>query len=137
MKHDKEPERIILFDGVCNLCDRSVQFVIKHDPEGLFSFASLQSDIGQKLLKKYHLPVEHFDSLILIKAGQTYRKSTAVLHIVKSLPGLWRYLSLFLVIPRPLRDSVYSLIAKYRHKWFGKKDKCLIPDRDIKKRFLS
>ncbi|MEC1262204.1 thiol-disulfide oxidoreductase DCC family protein [Bacillus swezeyi] len=131
------PDRIVLFDGVCNFCDGAVQFIIKHDPKGLFSFASLQSDIGGELLKHYQLPTDHFDSFILIKEGRVYQKSSAALHVLKSLPGLWRSAAVFLIIPRPLRDAVYSLIAKNRYKWFGQKNECMIPGPDIRKRFLS
>ncbi|MCY8673542.1 thiol-disulfide oxidoreductase DCC family protein [Bacillus haynesii] len=137
MKVTDMPERIVLFDGVCNFCDGAVQFIIKHDPEGLFSFASLQSDAGGNLLKKYQLPSDHFDSFILIENGRVYQKSTAALHVVKSLPGLWRAASAFLIIPRPLRDAVYSVIAKNRYKWFGQKSECTVPSPEIRKRFLS
>ncbi|ASB90553.1 thiol-disulfide oxidoreductase DCC family protein [Bacillus sonorensis] len=130
------PDHIVLFDGICNFCNGAVQLIIKHDPEGLFSFASLQSDIGRKLLKQHRLPADHFDSLILIKNGRVYMKSSAVLQVAKSLPGLWRAAAVFLIIPKPLRDAVYSLIARNRYKWFGQKETCMIPGPDIRKRFL-
>ncbi|MBU8788588.1 thiol-disulfide oxidoreductase DCC family protein [Bacillus glycinifermentans] len=131
------PGTIVLFDGVCNVCDGAVQFIIKHDPKGLFSFAPLQSDTGRKLLEQHGLSADHFDSMILIKNGRVYAKSAAVLHVAKGLSGLWRAAAVFLIIPKPLRDAVYDLLAKNRYKWFGKKESCMIPGPDIKKRFLE
>lgn len=130
-------KRIILFDGDCNFCDANVQFIIKRDPVARFSFASLQSDIGQKLVKEYRIPT-NVDSLVLIDKNKAYIKSTAALHIAKKLDGLWHLLFLFILIPRPIRDSVYEWIARNRYEWFGKKDdSCALPTPDIRKRFLS
>ncbi|MFN2744061.1 MULTISPECIES: thiol-disulfide oxidoreductase DCC family protein [Bacillus] len=131
------PDRIVLFDGICNFCDGAVQFIIKHDPKGLFSFASLQSDIGGELLKNHQLPTDHFDSFILIDNGRIYQKSAAALRVLKNLSGPWKAAAVFLIVPRPLRDAVYSLIAKNRYKWFGQKNECTIPGPEIRKRFLS
>lgn len=130
-------KRIILFDGDCNFCDANVQFIIKRDPVAHFSFASLQSDIGQKLVKEYRIPT-NVDSLVLIDKNKAYIKSTAALHIAKRLDGLWHLLFLFILIPRPIRDSVYEWIARNRYEWFGKKDDaCALPTPEIRKRFLS
>lgn len=129
-------ERIILFDGVCNLCDSSVQFIIKRDPEGKFKFASLQSGIGQELLKKHGLK-STINSFVLIENGKVYVKSGAAIRISKQLYGLWKMSTVFLVIPPFIRDSLYSVIAKNRYKWFGKKESCLLPSPEWKNRFLD
>ncbi|MDG3073060.1 thiol-disulfide oxidoreductase DCC family protein [Bacillus halotolerans] len=130
------PNRVLLFDGVCNLCNGAVQFIIKRDPNGLISFASLQSETGQSLLKKSGLPTEHFDSFVFIEDGQVYTKSTAAIKVFRHLRGPWRLFVLFFVVPKPVRDMLYSFIAKNRYKWFGKKNECMLPSPSIKNRFL-
>ena len=127
---------IILFDGVCNLCNSSVNFIIDHDKKNDFRFASLQSEAGQDLLKKFHLNVKDFDSIILIENGKHYQRSSAVLKIVKKFPGLWKLLYLFIIVPKPLRDFVYDNIADNRYKWFGKKESCRVPTPELKEKFL-
>jgi predicted DCC family thiol-disulfide oxidoreductase YuxK len=127
--------KIVLFDGECNFCDRSVQFIIKRDPHASYKFASLQSGIGQQFRKDYSIPL-HIDSLILLENEHYYVKSTAALRICKRLKGVWKIGGFFLLIPTPIRDLVYDFIAKNRYKWFGKKDACEIPSSEIKKRFL-
>ncbi|WP_019152882.1 thiol-disulfide oxidoreductase DCC family protein [Robertmurraya massiliosenegalensis] len=129
-------ERIILFDGECNLCDQSVQFIIKRDPDGVFTFASLQSDIGKMLLNKCNVSSE-IDSFVLIEGERYYVKSSAALRVCKNITGAWKLLYALVVIPKPLRDFFYGMIAKNRYKWFGKKDQCLLPSPDVRKRFLS
>lgn len=128
-------EKIILFDGTCNFCDHSVQFIIKRDPKKHFKFASLQSDIGKELAKQHHIP-ENLDSMILIENNRYYTKSTAALHICKYLRGAWKTFYIFQLIPKPLRDLVYNFIAKNRYKWFGTKQSCMIPSAEERKRFL-
>ena len=127
---------IILFDGVCNLCNSSVNLIIDHDKKNDFRFASLQSEAGQDLLKKFHLNVKDFDSIILIENGKHYQRSSAVLKIVKKFPGLWKLLYLFIIVPKPLRDFVYDNIADNRYKWFGKKESCRVPTPELKEKFL-
>jgi predicted DCC family thiol-disulfide oxidoreductase YuxK len=127
--------KIVLFDGECHFCDQSVQFIIKRDPNANFKFASLQSDIGRQIIRDYSIPL-HIDSLVLIEDKQFYIKSTAALRICKKLKGVWKIGVFFLLIPTPIRDLVYDLIAKNRYKWFGKKEVCEIPSPEIKKRFL-
>ncbi|MBM7651197.1 thiol-disulfide oxidoreductase DCC family protein [Neobacillus cucumis] len=128
-------ERIILFDGECNFCDFSVQFIIKRDPNGLFKFALLQSDIGKELLHKYNTP-SNIDSLVLIEDKNCYFKSTAALRVCKNLKGAWKLPYFLLVIPKPLRDFFYEIIAKNRYKWFGTKESCMIPSSEDRNRFL-
>ncbi|WP_068676725.1 thiol-disulfide oxidoreductase DCC family protein [Oceanobacillus sp. Castelsardo] len=128
-------KRIILFDGECNFCDYSVQFIIKRDPKGHFQFASLQSDIGKELLKKYNAP-QAMDSFVLIEGNHCYFKSSAALRVCKHLKGAWKLLYFLLVVPSPLRDIFYELVAKNRYKWFGKKERCILPSVEERERFL-
>ncbi|MBN6186858.1 thiol-disulfide oxidoreductase DCC family protein [Aneurinibacillus sp. BA2021] len=127
----------LLFDGVCNLCNQAVLFIIKRDPEGSIRFASLQSDIGQELLKQHGLPAHGLDSIVLIEAGKAYTKSSAALRVARKLQQPWPLLYAFIWVPRPARDIVYSGIARNRYRWFGKRDQCMLPTPDIRKRFLN
>lgn len=130
--------KIILFDGVCNLCNGAVQFVIKRDQKDLFRFAALQSEIGQQLVKERGIDTETIDSIILIEPNVAYyTKSTAALKIAEDLNGLWSLLSIFLWVPEGIRNIVYDFIAKNRYKWYGKKQECMIPTPDLKNKFLS
>ncbi|MCQ6280391.1 thiol-disulfide oxidoreductase DCC family protein [Bacillus sp. EB600] len=127
---------IILFDGECNLCNSSVQFIINKDPDGYFQFASLQGKTGQKLLKKctiYH----EIDSIVLIENDRFYIKSSAALKICKKLKGIWKLCSIFEIIPPFIRDCFYDIVAKNRYKWFGRKESCMVPTLTVKKRFLD
>lgn len=126
---------IILFDGECNFCDQSVQFIIKRDKKALYSFASLQSEVGQQLVNTYQVPA-NLDSLILIKNNSYYTMSSAALRICRHLSGGWKLFSLLLLIPKPIRNYFYKIIAKNRYKWFGKKETCMLPTLEMKKRFL-
>ncbi|WP_028391273.1 thiol-disulfide oxidoreductase DCC family protein [Bacillus cihuensis] len=127
---------IVLFDGECNFCDKSVQFIIKRDPKGYYNFASLQSNIGQELLKKYKL-YSNLESFFLIEHDKAYEKSTAALRITKNLSGYWKFLYPLILVPVPFRNWLYRIIAKNRYKWFGKKDQCVIPSPEIRKRFID
>lgn len=128
-------ERIILFDGACNFCDKSVQFIIKRDTCGHFKFASLQSDIGKELLRKYNVPM-NIDSFVLIENNNCYFKSSAGLRVCRNLKGAWKYLYFLLIVPKPLRDFVYGIIAKNRYRWFGTKESCMLHSPEQRKRFL-
>ena len=128
---------IILFDGVCNLCNNSVQFVIKHDTENKFMFAALQSPPAQALLLQYNLPQEGFNSFVLIKDEKVYLKSTAALNVAKNLNGPVKLLYGFIIVPAFIRNAVYNFIAKNRYKWFGKKESCMIPTPALQSRFLN
>lgn len=127
---------VLLFDGVCNLCNASVQWVIAHDPQGIFHFASLQSDTGKALLNKYALPAG-LDTVVMIKDGKAFTRSDVPLQLFKILGGRWRFLLVFKVVPRFIRDAVYDFIAKNRYKWFGKKEACWLPTPELKRRFLA
>ena len=127
---------VILFDGVCNLCSGSVQFILKRDKEKRFSFASLQSNYGQDLLKRFDLPTNTFNSFILFQDGNIFTRSTAALKMFSQLKN-WRWVKLFWIVPTFIRDTVYNVIAKNRYKWFGKKNECWTPTQELKKRFLD
>lgn len=128
-------KRIILFDGECNFCDKSVQFIIKRDPEAIFSFTSQQGEAGQQMIKKHHAP-SSVDSIILIENDTYYLKSSAALRICRHLQGAWKLLFIFILVPYPIRDFFYNILAKNRYKWFGKKDQCTLPTPEVRKRFL-
>lgn len=128
--------KIVLFDGACHFCDKSVQFIIKRDPAGIFLFAPLQSGVGSRLKTDYQVPAE-LDSIILIEGEQYYSKSTAALRIARELKGGSKWLYALIFIPKPIRDAVYQVIARNRIKWFGEKEACELPSADIRKRFLS
>ncbi|HSZ34214.1 MAG TPA: thiol-disulfide oxidoreductase DCC family protein [Puia sp.] len=127
---------LILFDGVCNLCNRLVRFIIKRDPSARFKFASLQSDIGYQWLNRFGLTNNAPDSVVLIKDEKYYLKSTGVLKILRDLGSVWKVFYIFMIVPRPVRDFVYDMIAKSRYRIFGKRDTCMIPTPDLKDRFL-
>ncbi|PEU03863.1 thiol-disulfide oxidoreductase [Bacillus cereus] len=127
---------IILFDGECNFCNQSVQFIIQRDSKGYFLFASRQSTIGINLLKKHNI-TDSIDSIILIDADTAYIKSDAILNICKQLDGNWCKLSLFLWIPRFIRNFCYDIFAKNRYRWFGKNQKCILPTPEVRRRFLD
>ena len=128
---------IIFFDGVCNLCTGSVQFIIKHDPAHHFRFASLQSEIGQQVLREFNLPTAEFGSFILLEKAKLYTKSSAALRVTQKLNGAWPCLYAFMIIPSFIRNVVYNLVAKNRYKWFGKKEECWVPTPELDNLFLG
>lgn len=128
--------KIILFDGVCNLCNNSVNFVIKRDKNNVFKFAALQSEVGLKLASQLNIDTSNLDSIVLIDRGKHYKKSTAALYIAKHLSGLWPMLFGFIILPNFIRNGVYNYIANNRYKWFGKQDNCMIPTAELKSKFL-
>ena len=131
-------KKIILFDGVCNLCNRTVQFVIKHDKKDEFRFTTLQGEIGKQLVKERHIDTDTVDSIILIEPGIAYyTKSTAALKIGASFGGAWKLLYVLDLIPSSLSDIVYDFVARNRYKWYGKKDACMIPTPELKDKFLD
>ncbi|MBA2664380.1 MAG: thiol-disulfide oxidoreductase DCC family protein [Bradymonadaceae bacterium] len=132
-----EPASIILFDGVCNLCNGTVQFIIKRDPSMHFGFASLQSEAGRALVVHHGLDPDELDSVVLIEDGRAYTRSTAALRIVRRLPGAWPLLYVLVLVPRPLRNMIYNLIAKNRYNWFGRQLSCMLPTAENRRRFLA
>ena len=130
-------KKIVLFDGVCNLCNSFINQIIARDENDTFRFASLQSDIGIAIQEHLKLDTSKLDSVILYEPGVAYyTKSTAALHIMKEFGGAWKLMSGFLILPKFLRDAGYNLVGKYRYKWFGKKDSCMIPTPELKAKFL-
>ncbi len=131
-----EKKKIILFDGVCNLCNNSVTFVIKRDKKDKFRFAALQEPAGQELIKKFGIDTTKTDSIILIENGKAYVKSTAALRVARHLGGLYPLSYAFMIIPNFIRNWVYDYVAKNRYKWYGKKESCMIPTPELKAKFL-
>lgn len=129
-------ERVLLFDGVCKLCNGWARFLIRHDPQQTIRLASMQSAEGQALLRWFALPTERFDSMLYVEAGVRYERSGALLRIIAQLPGYWRLLAWLRLIPRPLRDACYNGIARNRYRLFGRYEHCLLSNADHARRFL-
>lgn len=129
--------KIILFDGVCNLCNSSIQKVIENDDKNIFKFASLQSDFGQEFLKNNSFNQDEFNSMILIDGEKFYTQSDAALRIGKELKGIYKISKYLLWIPKFIRNTVYNLISKNRYNWFGKKESCWLPTTELKQKFIS
>lgn len=127
---------IVLFDGVCNLCNSSVQFIIKNDKKARFRFAPLQSTTGTKLMQSFQIP-QKFDSFILIEDNKVYQKSTAALRVAKKLDGAWPLLYGFIIVPAFIRNAVYDFVGRNRYKWFGERNECMMPTPDLQNRFLK
>lgn len=131
-------QSIILFDGLCNLCNGFVQFVLDREKTDELIFTSLQSESGKALLKEYHLPLETTpSSIVFIENGKAYTQSTAILRIAKHLKGIWRLAPSLLIIPKPIRDLVYQILGKNRYLLFGKSATCWLPTPELQKRFLT
>ncbi|WBX70119.1 thiol-disulfide oxidoreductase DCC family protein [Tenacibaculum retecalamus] len=131
-------KQLILFDGICNFCNKSILMIIKHDTENKFIFASLQSDIGKEIIANLAIDTLKIDSIILYKPGIAYYiKSTAAIKIMNQFNGLWIISYLLWIFPEVIRNVVYDFIAKNRYKWFGKKAQCMIPTKEIRAKFLS
>ncbi len=127
---------IILFDGVCNFCNGSVNFIIENDTKDHFKFAPLQSEIAQELLKKHNIDKNRTDSVVLIENDKAYTYSTAALKIARNLDGAYSMLYNLIIVPKFIRDFVYKTFAKYRYKLFGKKDVCMMPTTEFRRKFL-
>ncbi len=133
-----EGKKIILFDGVCNMCNNTINFIITHDKNDTFRYASLQSAIGKQLIAERGIDSSKLDSILLIEPKKAYYyKSTAVLNIVKKLSGIYPILAIFLILPAFFRDWFYDIIAKNRYKWFGKKESCMIPTPELRALFID
>lgn len=132
-----ENKKVILFDGVCNLCNGSVVFIIKRDHKDVFRFAAIQSEIGQKLIEKYQIDISKVDSILLLDSNSYDVKSTAALKIARQLKGGYPLLYGFIILPAFFRNWVYDIIARYRYNWFGKKESCMIPTPELKEKFIE
>ena len=138
MRDLPQNKKIILFDGLCNLCNSSVQYLIKRDSKDIFRFVSLQSELGKELLSKLPIAIQKTDSIILYESEAVfYFKSQAVFQIIKSLGGLFNLLLIFKLLPYSICDVFYDYIAKNRYQWFGKKEQCLVPTSEIQSKFLN
>lgn len=128
---------VVLFDGVCNLCNSSVNWIIDHDKEGKFKFASLQSVYGQNVVKQFNLTGEYMDTVLLLDDDKLYKRSEAVLRIAKHIGGIHTLAYVFIIIPAFVRDMFYNFVARNRYRWFGKQDACRIPTPELKAKFLG
>ena len=129
-------EVFILFDGVCTLCNRVVQFVLKNERKPIIKYIPLQSEAGRKILKQNHLSETNYHSFILIEDNILFQRSSAALRLCKYLKGGWRLLYVFIYVPKFIRDGVYNFVSRNRYKWFGKKDQCMVPGPEIINRFI-
>jgi predicted DCC family thiol-disulfide oxidoreductase YuxK len=132
-----EEKKIILFDGLCNLCSSSVHFILKRDKKNQFLFGSLQGKAGQDYLNKFNLPADTFNSFMLIDGEKLYTRSSGALRMLMHLGNGWQLLYAFIIVPKFIRDGIYNFIAKNRYKWFGKKEECWLPAEDMKAKFLD
>lgn len=138
MQNLPQHKKIILFDGLCNLCATSVQFIIKRDKKDIFRFVSLQSDLGQELLQQLSISEQKIDSIILYESDKAYYyKSEAVFEIVKSIGGFFYCLLIFKWLPTAITNTIYDYIARNRYRWWGKKESCLVPTKDLQSKFLE
>ena len=127
---------VLLFDGVCNLCNGSVQWVLRHDARAQFRFAALQSDTGQALLRRFGLDSAQLDTVVLVDGDRIFLRSDAPLEVARRLGGGWALLYIFKVLPRPLRNAVYDWVARHRYRWFGREESCMLPRLEWKGRFV-
>lgn len=128
---------VVLFDGVCNLCNSSVNWIIDHDKEGKFKFASLQSVYGQNVVKQFNLTGEYMDTVLLLDGDKLYKRSEAVLRIAKHIGGIYSLAYVFIIVPAFIRNFFYNFVARNRYRWFGKQDACRIPTPELKAKFLG
>lgn len=128
---------LVIFDGVCNLCEASVNFIIRHDPDGVFRFVPSQTPLGEALQQQYGLNTSSLDTVVLVRDGEAFTESEAAAQIAREFGGPWRLLGWVRFVPRPLRDWVYRRIAANRYAWFGRKDVCMLPTPEIRSRFLE
>ena len=127
----------MLFDGVCNLCNGFVQFVLQRDKAGKVAFASLQSELGQSVLRALDMPTEQLGTVLLLDDGQVYDRSDAPLRLSRYLGGAWPLAGIFRVVPRPLRNGIYNFVARHRLRWFGERAQCMLPRPEWRARFLG
>jgi len=132
-----EDSAIVLFDGVCNLCTASVRFMIRRDPAGRLRFATLQSATGQGLLERHHLPTDALETFVVVAGDRSYTRSDAALEVARRLRTPWPLVVVLKVIPRAIRDFVYSWVARHRYRWFGRTDQCMVPTGKLLERFLA
>ncbi len=127
---------VLLFDGVCNMCNATVQRVLLHDRSQKIQFAALQSDAGRQLLAEYGLDKVYLDSLVYIEHGKVYTHSTGALRLAKQMGGAYQFLYIFIIVPAFVRDAVYRFVARNRYSWFGRRESCMLPRAEWRERFL-
>jgi predicted DCC family thiol-disulfide oxidoreductase YuxK len=137
MDTNSKIDNVIFFDGVCNLCNSSVNFVIDRDPKGLFKFATLQSSFAKELLERESINSLALESIVFYSDNRLYKRSRAALEIARKMSGGWPLFYALIIVPRFLRDSIYNLVATKRYKWFGRTDSCRIPTRELESRFVD
>ena len=136
-KHDwSQFEKVIVFDGVCIFCNATVDFVMQHDPKRKFKFGTLQSEPAQKILSRWGLHTEDFETFLLLEEGHVFTKSTAALKIAKHLTGPWHLLAMFRIVPPSIRDGIYDFVAQRRYRWMGKRETCRVPSSAERERFI-
>jgi predicted DCC family thiol-disulfide oxidoreductase YuxK len=128
---------VILFDGVCNWCNGTVNWIIDHDKKNQFKFATLQSGFGRQQVEKYGLHNQYLDTVVLIENEQVYLRSTAILRILKRMGGIYSLAYIFVIIPAPILDFFYNIVARYRYTWFCKRDNCRVPDKGLEDKFIE
>lgn len=128
---------VVLFDGVCNLCNSSVNWIIDHDKKNVFRFASLQSDYGKGVVEKLKLHGNYMDTVVMVEDERAWMRSDAVLQILNRLGGLYSFAMVFYIVPRIIRDAIYKYVAANRYKWYGKRDSCRIPTPALKSKFIE
>ena len=133
----EHPDRLVLFDGVCNFCNFWIQFALKRDKQNKLKFGSLQGTTAQTVLPKYNIDPAVLTSVIFIEDGVAYRESTAALKVCRHLDGGWKLLYAFIIIPAFIRDGIYKWIGRNRYKWFGKQESCLLPTAEQRARFVD
>lgn len=131
------PDNIVIFDGVCNLCEFSVNFIFEHDTDGHFSFTPAQSPLGTSLLRHFGINTSRLDTVVLVRGERAFTRSAAAIEIASGLDMPWNLLTVFQAVPEPLRDMLYDLIAQNRYQLFGKKEECMLPSEELRRRFLE
>jgi len=134
---ESDDHPILLFDGVCNLCNGTIQLIIPRDPAGTIRFTPLQSEFGKIVRERAGLSIDDLETVVLVDDGLAYTKSDAAIRIAEHLGGVYRLLSLGRLVPRNLRDRIYDVVAENRYDWFGRKDQCMVPDEDVSDRFIE
>ncbi len=130
-------QSVILFDGVCNLCNGFVQFLIERDPKRRYRYASLQSETGQALMRSAGLPADEINTVVLMEEGTAYTHSDVALRVARHMGGLWPLATVLYIVPKFLRDAIYNWVARNRYRWFGKKEACMVPTPELKSLFLD
>ena len=133
----RQYDNLVIFDGVCNLCTHSVHFILEHEKEPLFQFAPVQSATGSRLMRELGLDPDDAETFVFIADGRAFLRSDAAIRIAPHLRGAWRWLGAVKIVPRPLRDWLYDLVARNRYRWFGRTDTCMVPTKDIRARFID